>query len=242
MKSYVYEPDLLLRWLHELGIFKSNKVGLNNLFCGLSQNDITETYYLFFDYLSDISFNPKYSTAYLEKNKIKYIGKFQKYKGLLKDSNNDKFIKHGLAANELRRSAIEKGKQILTKFTYRKDLYSDHCKEYREYWGWVKHRNKDRYLLNKEHGQNYDSKNAMHMIRILQSYLELLNTKTLNVFRTNAEELLTIKNGELSFDEIMAMANDLVGKIEFAYDNIELKDSIDLNILNNILMQIRHNK
>ena len=49
------------------------------------------------------------------------------------------------------------------------DAYSVYCKDYREYWKWVSEHNEDRYNVNQKHGQNYDSKNMMHTIRLLQS-------------------------------------------------------------------------
>ena len=240
LENYMYEPSAVRRVLNNWNVLKTKKIGLDQKFCGIAQNDGTETFYLFFDYFSDISFNEQYSEKSRKRNRKKYSGRHKGYKGLLKANEHVHFAEYELKSNELRKSAIPKGDKILAKFSYRKDLYSEHCKEYKEYWDWVKYMNKERHKLNQDHGHNYDSKNAMHMIRILQTYKELLETRTLKVKRENKEELLNIKNGEFSFEKLMELAKVLIDEIEVLYEKVNLLASVNINAINEMLMTIRN--
>ena len=79
---------------------------------------------------------------------------------------------HGIAvkeiANEVSLSSIPKGQQAVAYLFWNMEAYSLYCKEYKEYWDWVEERNDNRYQTNLTHGKNYDSKNMMHTIRLLQ--------------------------------------------------------------------------
>lgn len=67
----------------------------------------------------------------------------------------------------------------------------------------------------------YDTKNAAHMIRLLEMGIEFLNTGKLNVRRENSEKLLDIKHGKYSIDEIKEEAKKLLAHAERA-DSISL--------------------
>ncbi len=88
-------------------------------------------------------------------------------------------------SNEVSLSSIPKGEKCKAIFYFNVESYSSYCKEYREYWEWVEKRNQDRFQLNENHGKNYDSKNMMHTIRLLQVAEEIIKDGKLNVKRTN---------------------------------------------------------
>lgn len=98
---------------------------------------------------------------------------------------------------------------------FQKDEYSMYCKKYKEYWDWMKHRNEERYSTNINHGENYDSKNMMHTIRLLRVVKELLETGQFNLYRKDdREELLAIKNGNYSYEDVLKQAEQLVEDIK----------------------------
>ncbi len=102
-----------------------------------------------------------------------------RYKGIMgRDSSNDVSV-----------SSIPKGEKELAILFFNKDGYSAYCREYREYWEWVDNRNEERYRGTMQHGKNYDAKNMMHTIRLLQVAEEILTTGRLNVKRPNRDEL-----------------------------------------------------
>jgi hypothetical protein len=107
------------------------------------------------------------------------------------------------AANDVSLSDIPKGEKELVNLFFNKDGYSAYCREYREYWEWVNKRNEERYSGTMQHGKNYDAKNMMHTIRLLQVAEEIFTTGQLNVRRQNREELLYIKAGNADYDDLL---------------------------------------
>ena len=101
-------------------------------------------------------------------------------------------------------------------------------------------RNEDRYTTNIEHGKNYDSKNMTHTIRLLKVAKELLETGHLNVKRIDDhEELLSIKNGDFTYEEVIKMANNLQKEIEKLAKMTQLKDEIDYSKIEKFLINLR---
>src|SRR5690606_27726004 len=64
------------------------------------------------------------------------------------------------------------------------------------------HRNPARAELERQHG--YDTKHAMHLIRLMRMGLEVLESGDLRVRRDDADELSAIRDGAMSFDELLA--------------------------------------
>ncbi|MCJ7935230.1 MAG: nucleotidyltransferase domain-containing protein [Chryseobacterium sp.] len=119
------------------------------------------------------------------------------------------------------------------------DAYSTYCKDYREYWKWVSERNEDRYNVNTAHGQNYDSKNMMHTIRLLQSCEHIFRTGSLQIRVENREELLDIKSGNQPYEAVIQKAEDLVRSIEEYHSTANLPDHPDSEKTTGILVSIR---
>lgn len=152
---------------------------------------------------------------------------------------NYKGIANKEAANDVSVSSIPTGEHELAYLFFNKDSYSSYCKEYNEYWEWVEKRNEDRYNLNKNHGKDYDAKNMMHTIRLLQVALEIVRDGELNVKRQNRDELLMIKRGELDYDEALKKAEVLMGKIEQETIKSKLMDKPDANLIESLLVEMR---
>ena len=76
-------------------------------------------------------------------------------------------------ANDVCLSSIPKGETSVGLLYFNKDGYSVYCKRYKEYWDWVAKRNDDRYNTTMSHGKNYDSKNIMHVFRLLLTAKEI---------------------------------------------------------------------
>lgn len=152
---------------------------------------------------------------------------------------NYKGIANKETANEVSTSSIPAGEKEIAYLFFNKDSYSLYCKEYSEYWEWVEKRNEDRYSLNKNHGKDYDAKNMMHTIRLLQVALEIVRDGKLNVKRENRDELLMIKRGELDYDEVLKMAEVLMEKIEQETINSKLMDKPDASLVESLLVEMR---
>ncbi|KUJ52514.1 hypothetical protein AR685_05710 [Chryseobacterium sp. JAH] len=109
------------------------------------------------------------------------------------------------------------------------------------YWRWVSERNEDRYNVNQNHGQNYDSKNMMHTIRLLQSCEQIFKTNSLNIRVENRDELLDIKAGNWSYDNVMKKAEGLIQSIEYYHSKSSLPEYPNLEKSTEILVEIREN-
>jgi hypothetical protein len=109
-----------------------------------------------------------------------------------------------------------------------------------EYWDWIEKRNEERYNVNQLHGKNYDSKNMMHTIRLLQSALQIAQTGSLTTRVNNREELLAIKAGELEYDTLLQYADELITTIELQYSLTNLPDSPNKKKSEAILIAMRN--
>ena len=142
-------------------------------------------------------------------------------------------------SNDISLSSIPIGEKELAYLFFNADGYSIYCKEYREYWDWVEKRNDDRYNVNIEHGKNYDSKNMMHTIRLLQSAEQILATGNLNIRVSNRDELLNIKSGKMDYDDLLVLADSLLASIEQLHTTTDLMPFPDKIKAERLLIDIR---
>ena len=85
-------------------------------------------------------------------------------------------------ANDVCLSSIPKGETPVGLLYFNKDSYSLYCKKYKEYWEWVEKRNDERYNTTMSHGKNYDSKNMMHVFRLLLMAKEIATEGKVNIW------------------------------------------------------------
>jgi uncharacterized protein len=142
-------------------------------------------------------------------------------------------------ANDVQLTSIPKGIEPINHLIFNKDAYSIHCKNYKEYQTWLKNRNEDRVKMNKEHGKNFDSKNMIHCVRLLETALDIANKKEIIVRRLNIDKLLSIRKGEYDYDDIISESENLILQIEEAFKESSLPDTTDENLINNLLIEIR---
>lgn len=111
--------------------------------------------------------------------------------------------------------------------------YENAYREWKQYNEWQKGRNEKRAELEKKYG--FDVKHAMHLIRLMRTGLEILETGKVNIDRTNidAEELKAIRNnGIYTYDQVEEYCDEMEKKIEIAYQKSTLqkepqRDKID---------------
>lgn len=86
---------------------------------------------------------------------------------------------------------------------------------------------------------NYDSKNAGHLIRLLRMSVELLETGYVRVFRDeDRQELLDIKNGKWTLEEVKKEAEKLFQKSKEAKDKSPLPDEPDYKLANELCVSL----
>lgn len=84
----------------------------------------------------------------------------------------------------------------------------------------------------------YDTKNAAHLIRLLRMGIEFLRDGELCVTRPDATQLLEIKHGEWSLEQVKAEADRLFKVAEEAYLHSPLPLKPDLDKINDLCIDI----
>lgn len=79
--------------------------------------------------------------------------------------------------------------------------YTARLKEWQQYQHWLETRNEARASLEARFG--YDTKHAMHLVRLLRMCRELLEEGVVRVRRPDAEELLAIRAGAWSYEQLL---------------------------------------
>jgi uncharacterized protein len=112
--------------------------------------------------------------------------------------------------------------------------------EHQNYWGWRKNRNDARWEAQEAGQLDFDAKNMMHTIRLLMSGRSILENgapivrfegQTLNL-------LLEIRAGKMPFDQIMNVANELMGECDRFKLTAQLPPKCDLAAADALLLEL----
>jgi hypothetical protein len=88
--------------------------------------------------------------------------------------------------------------------------------EYRKYQEWKKNRNPARAKLEEKYGM--DTKHASHLYRLMLMCREILTTGQVNIYREDREQILAIKNGAWTYDQIVEFAKTQDEELNGLYD------------------------
>ena len=157
------------------------------------------------------------------------------YKGLVKTGEGA----NAAESNQLRLSSIPKGQTPICNVIYNKDGYTMHCKDYKEYQEWLENRNEVRYVETQEHGQRIDGKNMMHCMRLIRMAQEIGAGKGIIVRRPDAQELLSIRRGEVDLTNLIEMADQAIEEMDNIFDNSDLPKKVNPELVNTLLIKIR---
>ena len=145
-------------------------------------------------------------------------------------------------SNELRTGEIPKERidEWVGIANFNHSEYAKHMKEYNEYQNWLKERNNDRYNTNNIHAQKYDSKNVMHMVRLIMTTCDIPVSKTINIDRSNEREyLLSIKRGEVNLEEVLNEWLTKGIKQQTVFAESDLREEPDINLVKDYLKSVR---
>lgn len=123
-------------------------------------------------------------------------------------------------------SSIPKGEKLEAYLVVNQDSFTQHCKSYREYFEWESKRNEKRYLANLEHNAGYDAKHMMHTLRLMEVAKDILLKQYLGVRRANREELLKVKTGVYTYEELLEKATMLQAEIDELSDTSDLQKTV----------------
>ncbi len=103
--------------------------------------------------------------------------------------------------------------------------YRAALKHWESFETWQRERNPARAELERVHG--YDTKHAMHLVRLMRMGVEVLERGELIVRRPDAPELASIRDGALSYDALIELAASLQGAMRLAAVRSALPDEAD---------------
>lgn len=125
---------------------------------------------------------------------------------------------------------------FLVKFN--KDIYLAAKDTWEHYWTWKKNRNEKRSELEEQFG--YDTKHAMHLVRLLRMGEEALTQGVLHVRRPDAAELLAIRNGAWSYEDLVAYAERVDARVRTElYEKSVLPKKPDIHFAAQLMMEIQ---
>lgn len=109
-------------------------------------------------------------------------------------------------------------------------------KHYRAYNEWRKNRNPKRAELEARYG--YDTKHAMHLCRLLKMGCEILRTGEVHVFRPDAEWLRGVREGLLSYQELLQWVAEQEKELARAERESSLPEEPDFEAAENLVLEI----
>ncbi len=121
----------------------------------------------------------------------------------------------------------------------RERLYKKEMEMYKSWLIWKTGRNPARHELEVKCG--YDCKHGMHLVRLMRMGMEILNDHKIIVKRQDKEELLQIRSGEWSYEQIMEFSKDMQIKLDNLYKTTTLPKSVDYEKINSLYHKLYEN-
>ena len=118
----------------------------------------------------------------------------------------------------------------------RERRYRASITKYSQYQKWKKNRNPERAAMEAKFG--YDGKHAGHLIRLSRMCTEILRDERVNIYRDDAEELLAIRNGIYTYEQLMELVKKEEIKTEKAYKTSKLPKTPDKEKLDELCCRL----
>ncbi len=120
---------------------------------------------------------------------------------------------------------------------FNRNEYEDSKVRWDQYWTWKKNRNEKRSVLEEQFG--YDSKHAMHLVRLLRLGYEAVTEGVLRVKRPDAAELLTIRDGAWTYEQVLEYAEEMDAKVHAAVETSSLPKSPDIKLAAQLVLEVQ---
>jgi predicted nucleotidyltransferase len=117
--------------------------------------------------------------------------------------------------------------------------YKSAKREWNNYQNWKNTRNEERAVLEAKYG--YDSKFALHLVRLYKQCREVLETGNLIIKRQDANELIAIKNGAWTFEQLIEWAETQERELNELYERSTIPREPDRNAVNKVCIEIIKN-
>jgi len=116
---------------------------------------------------------------------------------------------------------------------YKYKVALDHWNKYQQ---WLKNRNPDRAALEAVSG--YDTKHGAHVVRLVRQGLEALQTGKMQTRRPDAEELLAIRRGAWTFDQLAEFVSTMDAQYAAAEATSPLPRAVDHEKIEGLMMRL----
>lgn len=118
----------------------------------------------------------------------------------------------------------------------REKAYANAIAHWNAYQNWKKNRNPKRAKFEKKFG--YDTKHAAHLLRLITECKELLTTKRLTFPRPDSDFLLSVRNGSMTYDELLDYISGFESDIDEIDDKSELPKQPNRKAIDNLCIQM----
>jgi uncharacterized protein len=125
---------------------------------------------------------------------------------------------------------------------YKEQAWQQALLDHKNYWAWRRDRNDARWQQQERGELDFDSKNMMHTVRLLLSGKSLMESgRPIVRFSDGQLELLmSIREGKLTFDNIMSIASSIIADCEKLKATADLPDRCDSTAAEALLREITH--
>lgn len=142
-------------------------------------------------------------------------------------------------SDEVATSAIPDAMQPAGFMTFNRAAYGRHCREYASYQQWLQERNEERYQNTAEHARGYDTKNMMHTFRLLSMAEDIAQKGTIVTQRPDRSELLAIRKGTYSYEELLVRAEHTVEHLRSLFAASALPEAPNEQAIEHVLVSLR---
>jgi hypothetical protein len=209
--------------------------GMDQLFCALTAvSHCRDLFAVFYDYEAHAAFSERVPLEDREEYKArkKAAGETMGlgYKGISFEDSNDIRLSH---------IPFEEREKSICNLSYNKDGYRKHCDDYKKYKNWLENRNETRWVEIQGHGQQIDGKNMMHFMRLVLIGREIAQGKGIQIRRPDAQELLKIRRGEVSLQELFDKSDEILSEMKKLFQNSDLPEEVSQEFIHDLLVRIR---
>ena len=179
--------------------------------------------------------NPDINHYYLDHRLVPYGGNIY---GVFSDKDRQLWDERGSLNDVIEPGDREKYNHPIMIVKWNKEVYKETLDNWSKYWEWKNNRNEARSELEEKYG--YDTKHAMHLVRLLRMGLEILKHHEVIVRRPDAEELLEIRNGSMTYEEIVKYAEYMDGLVrDVWYKATSLPKKPNIKLAAKVLMEVQ---
>lgn len=109
-------------------------------------------------------------------------------------------------------------------------------KVWKDFWAWKQNRNEVRAKLEEQYG--FDTKHAMHLVRLMRMAQEIIRDGKVVVRRPDAEELLRIRNGEFDYQRLINWSEEMDKSLNELYESSDLPYSPDYQAIDQLYREV----